>query len=285
MLLNFLSDNSCGFKEQNSRRSVFLRIKSSSHVGGLENKWRSWWAAEITEKYSKSQKPSGDGGRGGMMDSSSSWFRYAECRGMTNLQPKGEWYLIPTSWNTWRGIPMSHRYTRPAPSARERGRQRDNDHLASTAWRCPLPGGSKLSTGARFWLAQSAAAWYQGWSIRNVFSWQSRQLMMRSTGVSGRSAGSEGEAIKTVRRRVASCTSGKTSKCEKNMLTFDTWHLFAASLVKKCDLTGDGVQHLHEIGQKQDDLDLVIAQVAAAADALSPLHVWAAQQSHCGALV
>lgn len=27
----------------------------------------SWWAAEITEKYSKSQKPSGDGGQGMML--------------------------------------------------------------------------------------------------------------------------------------------------------------------------------------------------------------------------
>lgn len=151
----------------------------------------SWWVAEITEKYSKFQKLSGDGGQGMMSVSPVVRSHYAECRGMTNLQPKGEWYLIPTSWNTWRGIPMSHRYTLPAPSARESGRQRDSDHLASTAWRCPLAGGSKLSTGARFWLAQSAAAWYQAWSIRNVFSWQSRQLMMRSTGVSGRSVWKE----------------------------------------------------------------------------------------------
>lgn len=113
--------------------------------------------------------------------------RYAECKGMTNLQPKGEWYLIPTSWNTWRGIPMSHRYTLPAPSAKGSGRQSERDHLASTACPWPLAGGSKLSTGALFWFAQSAAAQYQGWSIRNVFSWQSRQLMIRSTGVSGRS--------------------------------------------------------------------------------------------------
>lgn len=106
---------------------------------------------------------------------------------MTNLHPNGERYLMPTSWNTWRGMPMSHRYTLPASSAKGRGRQRERDHLASTAWPCPLTGGSKLSTGARFWLAHSAAARYQGWSIRNVFSWQSRLLMIRSTGVSGRS--------------------------------------------------------------------------------------------------
>lgn len=82
-----------------------------------------------------------------------------------------------------------------------------------------------------------------------------------------------------------SCTNSKTSNCKNNILTFDTRHLLAASLVKKCDLTSDGVEHLYEIGQKQDDLDLVIAKVTAAADALSPLHVWATQQSHCGALV
>lgn len=83
-----------------------------------------------------------------------------------------------------------------------------------------------------------------------------------------------------------SCTNrSKTSNCGDNILTFDARHLFASSLVKKCDLAGDGVEHLHEIGQEQDDLDLVIAQVTAAADALSPLHMWAAQQSHCGALV
>lgn len=46
-----------------------------------------------------------------------------------------------------------------------------------------------LRTGARFWLAQSAVALYQGWSLRNPFSCESRQFMTRSTGVSGKSVG------------------------------------------------------------------------------------------------
>lgn len=46
-----------------------------------------------------------------------------------------------------------------------------------------------LSTGARFWLAQSAAALYQGCSLKNPFSCESRQFMTRSTGVSGKSEG------------------------------------------------------------------------------------------------
>lgn len=46
-----------------------------------------------------------------------------------------------------------------------------------------------LRTGALFWLAQSAAALYQGWSLKNPFSCESRQFMTRSTGVSGKSEG------------------------------------------------------------------------------------------------
>lgn len=70
-----------------------------------------------------------------------------------------------------------------------------------------------------------------------------------------------------------------------DIITFDIWHLFAPSLVEECELTSDRVEHLHKIGQEQDDLDLVIGQVTTAADALSPLNMGAAQQSHSGVLV
>lgn len=69
------------------------------------------------------------------------------------------------------------------------------------------------------------------------------------------------------------------------MPTFDTWHLFATSLVKECELTGDWVQHLNKIWQKQDDLHFMIGQVTTTANALSSLNVWATEQSHCGTLV
>lgn len=50
-----------------------------------------------------------------------------------------------------------------------------------------------LRTGARFWLAQSAADLYQDCSLSSPFSWQSRQLMTKSTGLAGRSATEEKE--------------------------------------------------------------------------------------------
>lgn len=84
-----------------------MRLKSRTHAAALGIKWVSGKTLEAL-KY-KAPKPR--------------WLRmvknsicladhqshYAECKGMTNLHPKGEWYLIPTSWNTWRGTPMSQR--------------------------------------------------------------------------------------------------------------------------------------------------------------------------------
>ena len=69
------------------------------------------------------------------------------------------------------------------------------------------------------------------------------------------------------------------------MLTFDTWHLFAPRFVKECELAGDRVKHLDEIGQEQDDLHFMIGQVTTTADALSALNMRARQQSHRGTLV
>lgn len=69
------------------------------------------------------------------------------------------------------------------------------------------------------------------------------------------------------------------------MPTFDTWHLFAPRLVKECELTGDWVEHLDKIGQKQDDLHFMIGQVTTTADALSPLNMRATQQRHRRTLV
>ena len=67
--------------------------------------------------------------------------------------------------------------------------------------------------------------------------------------------------------------------------TFDGGHLLAASLVVEGELAGDGLLHLHQVGQEEDDLSVVIGQVASAADALSPLDVGPTQQGHRGPLV
>lgn len=69
------------------------------------------------------------------------------------------------------------------------------------------------------------------------------------------------------------------------MHTLDSWHLFAPSFVKQCELAGDRVKHLNKIGQKQDDLHFMIGQVTTTADALRALNMRATQQSHRGTLV
>ena len=51
------------------------------------------------------------------------------------------------------------------------------------------------------------------------------------------------------------------------------------------ELGGDRVQHLHKVWQEEDDLHLVVGQVAPTADALRPLDVGTAQQGHSGTLV
>lgn len=68
-------------------------------------------------------------------------------------------------------------------------------------------------------------------------------------------------------------------------LTFDAGHLLALCLAEKVQLVGDGLQHLDEVGEEEDDVDVVVGQVPAAADALGPLHVGAAQQRDRGPLV
>lgn len=48
---------------------------------------------------------------------------------------------------------------------------------------------------------------------------------------------------------------------------------------------GEGLLHLHKVGQEEDDLHVVVGQVPAAADPLSALHVRPTQEHHRGALV
>lgn len=68
-------------------------------------------------------------------------------------------------------------------------------------------------------------------------------------------------------------------------LTFDAGDLLALRLAEEVQLVGDGLQHLDEVGQEEDDVDVVIGEVPPAADALRPLDVGAAQQGHRGPLV
>lgn len=68
-------------------------------------------------------------------------------------------------------------------------------------------------------------------------------------------------------------------------LTFDAGHLLALCLAEKVQLVGDGLQHLDKVGEEEDDMDVVVGEVPAAADALGPLHMGATEQSHCGPLV
>lgn len=68
-------------------------------------------------------------------------------------------------------------------------------------------------------------------------------------------------------------------------LTFEARHLLALGLAEERQLIGNGFQHLHEVGQKEDDLDIVVGQVPSTTDALSPLYVRPTQQGHCGPLV
>ena len=41
-------------------------------------------------------------------------------------------------------------------------------------------------------------------------------------------------------------------------LTFETRHLLALGLAEERQLIGNGFQHRHEVGQKEDDLDIVV---------------------------
>lgn len=68
-------------------------------------------------------------------------------------------------------------------------------------------------------------------------------------------------------------------------LTFDAGDLLALRLAEEVQLVGDGLQHLDEVGQEEDDVDVVVGEVPPAADALRPLDVGAAQQGHRGPLV
>lgn len=68
-------------------------------------------------------------------------------------------------------------------------------------------------------------------------------------------------------------------------LTFDAGDLLALRLAEEVQLVGDGLQHLDEVGQEEDDVDVVIGEVPPAADALRPLDVGAAQQGDRGPLV
>lgn len=68
----------------------------------------------------------------------------------------------------------------------------------------------------------------------------------------------------------------KTNK-NRNILTFDTRHLFATSLAEQRELTGDRVKHLDKVGQKQNYFHFVVGQVTTTADALCSLNVGAAQ--------
>ena len=67
--------------------------------------------------------------------------------------------------------------------------------------------------------------------------------------------------------------------------TFDARHLRAPGPAVERELGGDRVQHLHKVWQEEDDLHLVVGQVASTADALRPLDVGTAQQGHGGTLV
>ena len=123
--------------------------------------------------------------------------------------------------------------------------------------------------------------------------------MMRSTGLSGRSAEKKQtesqEKIPTLCKNpnipqktgyhpcnkptIATVTANLTSN------TFDTGHLLALRFAKERELAGNRVQHLDKVGQKEDDLHLMVGQVTATADALGSLHMRATQQGHSGPLV
>lgn len=106
--------------------------------------------------------------------------------------------------------------------------------------------------------------------------------MIRSTGVSGRSA--------KVKRKVAKSQRAPREQHEgairqRNVVTFDARHLFAARFAEQRELVGDRVEHLDKIGEEEDDFHFMIGQVATAADALSSLNMGATQQRNCGMLV
>ena len=41
-------------------------------------------------------------------------------------------------------------------------------------------------------------------------------------------------------------------------LTFETGHLSALGLAEERQLVGDGLQHLDQVGQEEDDLDVMV---------------------------
>lgn len=61
--------------------------------------------------------------------------------------------------------------------------------------------------------------------------------------------------------------------------------MLALGLAEERELVGDGLQHLDKVGQEEDDLDIMVSQVPSTADPLSPFHMGATQQGHCGPLV
>lgn len=69
------------------------------------------------------------------------------------------------------------------------------------------------------------------------------------------------------------------------VLTFEVRYLLALGLAEERQLVGDGLQHLDKVGQEEDDLDIMVGQVPSTADPLSPFHMGATQQGHCGPLM
>lgn len=61
--------------------------------------------------------------------------------------------------------------------------------------------------------------------------------------------------------------------------------MFSAGPYIEVELVGDLLLHFDKVGQEQKDLHLVVGQVSATADALSPLDVRPTQQNHNGPLV
>lgn len=82
------------------------------------------------------------------------------CRGMTNLGPKGERYLIPTSLKTFKGYPKLHKYNFPLSGECESGNTGTRENFVAIPG-VPTAGGSMAKTGARFWLVQSATWEYR----------------------------------------------------------------------------------------------------------------------------
>jgi hypothetical protein len=61
--------------------------------------------------------------------------------------------------------------------------------------------------------------------------------------------------------------------------------LLPLGLAEERQLVGNRLQHLDKVGQEEDDLHIMVGEVPPTTDALSPLHMGAAQESYCGPLV